>query len=405
MDFLPVFLRDLLFTLSLFNLFIAVYLQFPIQIVRFLLGYCGIIGLKVLQVISGDYTNLEDFLIKRSINQTKAQQVIDENKLGLRIVKLISAGTIGQAYLCLHEEKPVILKILNESVSSLQREISILNQIIGFLQKIIGLSINISVYTDQLLKQANLIHEAENAIRFRKIYEKYDKIYIPEIIKYDETFILMEYVQGTHFHKLQDEQTKRQAAVLLGSFLLHTYTKHKITHGDLHVGNFLVDTVSDSVRLIILDFGIVIENNAEAEILYNFYNAISNVNRDTLLLSIKGFVEEKDTYGKEIDFETIVCDSVVEEFQTKCVDYNLDAFISLMNKKVQQHNLIFKGNTMLFISQLSIVEHYYSNGSVQFRQFLHGTSSFMKNEYFFVTELKYFLFHFYNLVTVTQNGS
>jgi len=139
---------------------------------------------------------------------------------------------------------------------------------------------NFDAFFINLQKQINMVNEYANNEYFYNKYYDHKIIMIPKPLMKSRHFLIMEYIEGEAFESLNISNYKKQVIIcLLALFIKDIYMFSKYVHSDLHDANWKIfrqQTVNTSVsdtsdtsdtsdsstyKIIIYDFGYVIENN------------------------------------------------------------------------------------------------------------------------------------------------
>ena len=136
---------------------------------------------------------------------------------------------------------------------------------------------NFDAFFINLKKQINMINEYANNEYFYNKYYDHKIIMIPKPLMKSRHFLIMEYIEGEAFESLNISNYKKQVIIcLLALFIKDIYMFSKYVHSDLHDANWKIfrqQTLNTSVsatgdtgdtsnyKIIIYDFGYVIENN------------------------------------------------------------------------------------------------------------------------------------------------
>ena len=134
---------------------------------------------------------------------------------------------------------------------------------------------NFDAFFINLKKQINMINEYANNEYFYNKYYDHKIIMIPKPLMKSRHFLIMEYIEGEAFESLNISNYKKQVIIcLLALFIKDIYMFSKYVHSDLHDANWKIfrqQTMNTSVnetsdafssyKIIIYDFGYVIENN------------------------------------------------------------------------------------------------------------------------------------------------
>ena len=147
---------------------------------------------------------------------------------------------------------------------------------------------NFDAFLINLRKQINMANEYANNEYFYNKYYDHKIIVIPKPLMKSKHFLIMEYIEGEAFESLNISNYKKQVIVcLLALFIKDIYMFGKYVHSDLHDANWKIfrqqtlkssdpgdpndasdandaSDVSDAnstYKIIIYDFGYVLENN------------------------------------------------------------------------------------------------------------------------------------------------
>jgi len=383
------------------------------------LNELGIMGVKLGQFL---YSNkliispvllylFEDFLsynkthtIKETHEMLQKSNNYDEfiKKYNIEIEdSVLASGSLAQTHICYlngNKEKKYVLKIANPEIIYLETELNILKTLVKTVSYFKSINIDWDSFFKNIATQIDFNVEAENIKIFYKIYKKYDKIEIPEMVYSGNYFIIMSYCEGIQMNLIdQKSELYIKATNLLTASFLHSSYKHFITHGDMHKGNVLV---KPNGNIALLDFGIcshfIQDKNDRSEIndiLYTYLDFYYNTN----LLNVVKIMKSLFIYNKatKIDLEAIF-KNILQEYvindskdKDKYMFSNLIQFSYKNNFKIKE-SLINLLSQLLILDSFVIKEKY--NGSLLFR-----TLSYMKSEPFFMNEMGEYIKMFYKL--------
>lgn len=212
-----------------------------------------------------DNVEVFDTEIAKKIFFEQTSFLIEDEFIDFKEIPL-AAASIGQVYEAkLKDNSPIIIKIQRPNIEeTIKSDIEILKKIAQNLQESKEIDINlikvIDEFNTQLLRELDYTFEAMNALKFKKMFEDDDFVYIPEIYdKYTTKKVLvMEKVIGI---KLSDKEnfkklnwdTKKISDIGVNSLFKQIFD-HGFFHADLHPGNIFVvkkDTIS------YIDFGMI----------------------------------------------------------------------------------------------------------------------------------------------------
>ena len=139
--------------------------------------------------------------------------------------------------------------------------------------------INYDSFFFNLKNQINMVNEYKNNEYFYNKYITNSIIVIPKPLIKSKNFLIMEYIEGEFLEKLDISSYKKQKLIsFLSIFIKDTYMFGKYIHCDLHDANWKVlkqkkindvndvNDVNESYKIIIYDFGYIIENNLNEHI-------------------------------------------------------------------------------------------------------------------------------------------
>jgi len=183
----------------------------------------------------------------------------------------IASGSISQVYKIYYKDKICVLKLIipsiNGSIEKSFKKLKNYKKIIYYfnykLYKIINI-FDLEEYYEYLILQLNLISEVNNLNKFKEIYKLTNKIIIPEVYYFDKNKIIMSFEEGIKIDDLEKNyNTYYEEALFLIISFIYTSVNNNILHADFHKGNYLFKIENNILKIIILDFGIVVpvENN------------------------------------------------------------------------------------------------------------------------------------------------
>lgn len=257
--------------------------------------------------------NVEEF-------DTELAKSIFKTEIGLDIDKVfknfndkpIGAASIGQVYeASLDSGEEVIIKIQRPNIESIiKSDLEILKSMAIALKDFkkdidIDLVQIVEEFQTQLMRELDYNFEALNAIKFRKIFDKSDDVYIPEIYeKYTTKRILvMERIIGV---KLSDVDkikklgwdTKAISEIGVRSLLKQVF-EHGFFHADPHPGNIFI---LSQKTISYIDFGMIgIVDKKSLNLLNEIAIALVEKNVDRIIYILM----EMDVVNTEVDMSGI----------------------------------------------------------------------------------------------------
>ncbi len=257
--------------------------------------------------------NVEEF-------DTELAKSIFKKEIGLDIDKVfknfnekpIGAASIGQVYeASLDSGEEVIIKIQRPNIEAIiKSDVEILKSMAIALKDFkkdidIDLIQIVEEFQTQLIRELDYNFEALNAMKFRKIFDKSDDVYIPEIYeKYTTKRILvMEKIIGV---KLSDVDkikklgwdTKVISEIGVKSLLKQVF-EHGFFHADPHPGNIFI---LGQKTISYIDFGMIgIVDKKSLNLLNEIAIALVEKNVDRIIYILM----EMDVVNTEVDMSAI----------------------------------------------------------------------------------------------------
>ena len=120
---------------------------------------------------------------------------------------------------------------------------------------------NFDSFFSNIEKQFSMINEFDNITYFYDTYKDNEYIMIPKPICCRENILIMEYIDSMEFSSLNINELKKQKIImLLNMFIKDTYMFQDKYHSDLHDSNWKVMPHKDFYKVVIYDFGYIINN-------------------------------------------------------------------------------------------------------------------------------------------------
>ena len=129
--------------------------------------------------------------------------------------------------------------------------------------------LDLNAFFSNLKKQINMENEYKNNEYFYNTYCNNNIILIPKPLMKSKNFLVMEFVEGEQFEKLDVSDYKKQILIsFMSIFMKDTFIYGKYVHCDLHQANWKIykeinknnDETDFNYKIIIYDFGYVVEN-------------------------------------------------------------------------------------------------------------------------------------------------
>jgi predicted unusual protein kinase regulating ubiquinone biosynthesis (AarF/ABC1/UbiB family) len=181
-------------------------------------------------------------------------------------------------------------------------------------------------------QQINLKNEYKNLTIFYDIYKNNKYIIIPKPISYSKSILIMSYEYGESINKINlPIYKKNKLLLLLVAFIKNNLYINRISHCDLHLGNWKIQNHEDYNAICIYDFGLCSINCSNK--VYNYldnwvlkdYNKLTEFNTDNIV--------SKKSLNKDIIFNDLFTIA-------KSSNGNFDIYISKLLKYHASHNYI-----------------------------------------------------------------
>jgi predicted unusual protein kinase regulating ubiquinone biosynthesis (AarF/ABC1/UbiB family) len=263
------------------------------------LSHKNVLYVKVFQAISLNNNLIDDVINAELIKFTDAAPYtyddIDEDLLhcvcrhfyltSYTNIIPMKSGMISLVYkMRTAEDEDVIIKMkrknidekLDDAIEKLMFFINILSLIPQF--NILDISNVVKKNIQLLRQQLNFDEEVKNTIEMAENYKRLKYIKVPTVyqeatIKFNDV-IMMEYIEGIHISKLNDDDYNEFAKLVM-KYGFASIINNSSTHGDLHAGNIIFIKNDDEgeveektktktkpkYQLGLIDFGIVTRIN------------------------------------------------------------------------------------------------------------------------------------------------
>ena len=314
--------------------------------------------------------------------------------------------------------------------------------------------INYDSFFYNLRNQINMVNEYKNNEYFYNKYINNDVIVIPKPLIKSKNFLIMEYIEGEFLEKMDISIYKKQILMsFLNIFIKDTYMFGKYIHCDLHDANWkvlkqkknkLYTTNSNSnnsnnneeddgynYKIIIYDFGYIIENNLNEDIknliyyldINNSYEIgkilfehIENLKiKDTNSLEfldykenlITTFVKYNEHSYPYTDSNLLACYNFCYSYKYKLKNNLLDLFVSIMLLSKYFKKYLFLSNDTPNFNE----ENYYKSvyninlfyiSICEKYNIFHNIKDFINNKYinnsFFIEKINYNNSYFNSLI-------
>ena len=215
-------------------------------------------------------------------------------------------------------------------------------------------------------QQINLKHEFNNLTLFYNIYKNNKYIIIPKPICYSKNILIMSYEEGEHIDSIHlSEYNKNKLLLLLTAFIKNNLYIHRISHCDLHMGNWKIKANKEYNSIVIYDFGLCSINISKgvSNYLDNWvlkdYDALTKFNTNNIKLKyIKYSNKLHKSIYKDLKQITISCNGNFDIYISNLLKYHSTKNYTISVDKINIFiSLILLQNTFKKYGILEASEH------------------------------------------------
>jgi predicted unusual protein kinase regulating ubiquinone biosynthesis (AarF/ABC1/UbiB family) len=162
-----------------------------------------------------------------------------------------------------------------------------------------------------LLEQTNFQRETENILLFEKSFADVSYVVIPHPYPIEnKNMIVMNYLSGVNVYQLNDDE-RNLFKDLLYDFILACLFDKNMFHSDLHIGNILFMRDGDTLKLGILDYGMILEFDHDTKKkVFQFFQLLIEKNYHDLFSFVVDYLSTttKTDLSRETDRNKIIQD-------------------------------------------------------------------------------------------------
>jgi predicted unusual protein kinase regulating ubiquinone biosynthesis (AarF/ABC1/UbiB family) len=318
---------------------------------------CGSLAIKLLQFLSMNYIiktpEMKEFFEKcviHSIEDTKKMYLVDfgrpiEDTFILH--EVIGSGSIGQVYRAFDKKKGVYvaLKVKHPGINKMVHcFIGIIRSVLYVMKYFNSYSYIILEYTHTIALQLDYTLETENTKKLKKHFENEECVVVPEIYTYSKNFISMSYHEGIPFDSITDKTLQLKASIYLNFLTMSSLLLYDLFHGDLHYGNWKIDTFSEKgvLKIIVYDCGLMYSTG---DLAFNrkFVEYVSKNNYYGLLYDVNPHVNKKKLK------------KIIENIQQRVLNVTTSKRMRIFITESIKHKLITDKNVINLLNGYAIV--------------------------------------------------
>jgi predicted unusual protein kinase regulating ubiquinone biosynthesis (AarF/ABC1/UbiB family) len=183
----------------------------------------------------------------------------------------IAAGTVAQVHVAkLHNQEKVAVKILRPKIKQkIEANFKLLLGLVSILEKLIVSVKTLNIHfileemSELLLSQTDLTQEANNYLKFQKVYQNDPILLIPKV--YPElsssSVMVMEYVEAIEPYQFEQLNINPHSLASKIDYMIDNMVYLKgLCHADLHPGNFFWNQEG---KVVLIDLGLIHQINFE----------------------------------------------------------------------------------------------------------------------------------------------
>ena len=354
---------------------------------KYNLDKLGILGIKFQQYLYSRTDIISDEARKvllTSLDNNKPQSIVIPGEIRERytVGKIIGCGSLAQTYEIFSKKggEKLCLKLLIPNKSSELRQQ--IGWLVWFTKYLRTKYVDWDSFMKHILIQLNFRREAKYIGIYYETYKEYPLIMTPRLIEHSDNYIVMSYIKGEPLHK----KISIYHHQLLTAFTIHSQKKLNLIHGDLHGGNVMIN----GKTIGIVDFGIVCETKKETKkTLYLFQKCMA----DPELENCRNLVKCMALDYVDQDYEDL--HMLLTKLKTENRITNIVVGFQHMCGYLRKNNILLKGNCLYTFLSLIILEGVAEKEFDNNSHFLIKALSFMKKDYFFVSECGYYISQLY----------
>ena len=199
-------------------------------------------------------------------------------------------------------------------------------------------------------QQIDMTHEAKNLEYFYEEYRDNPLVCIPKPIFWSKNILVMEYIDGEDFDKIDTSKYEQYKFVLLlNLFVRNNLINLDKIHGDLHSNNWKVIRDKKQLKIVIYDFGFCIDIPKKSRnIIQDINKAIETNNHLLFANSIYKYLKRPCTREKFIEHTNLFMELNKDNM-------NIQNYIEFCIK----NNYVFKSHILDLILSSLLVNNYF----------------------------------------------
>ena len=177
-----------------------------------------------------------------------------------KIIELVGSGSIAQVYKIqdIKTNEFYAMKVIHPDAIKNFNKIKFYLKIIFTIFKFSNIvPTDLNNFLKQFRQQLDLVNESNNILKFSELYKNDNLFIIPELYKFSENIIIMDYIEGKSIETININIQHYRYNMIISIFMYNNLFINKFNHGDLHNYNW---KIADE-KVVIYDFGLCWEFN------------------------------------------------------------------------------------------------------------------------------------------------
>ena len=269
----------------------------PIKIIQWGLPILKLINIdkKILDIFENTYEKcpIHELDYTKKLYKSDFYNDIDDD---YKIIELVGSGSIAQVYKIqdIKTNEFYAMKVIHPDAIKNFNKIKFYLKIIFTIFKFSNIvPTDLNNFLKQFRQQLDLVNESNNILKFSELYKNDNLFIIPELYKFSENIIIMDYIEGKSIETININIQHYRYNMIISIFMYNNLFINKFNHGDLHNYNW---KITKDNKIIIYDFGLCWESNSYLtdpldKLLLGFHNDDKDLIYGAFLLYFKN-VEE-----------------------------------------------------------------------------------------------------------------
>ena len=269
----------------------------PIKIIQWGLPILKLINIdkKILDIFENTYEKcpIHELDYTKKLYKSDFYNDIDND---YKIIESVGSGSIAQVYKIqdIKTNEFYAMKVIHPDAIKNFNKIKFYLKIIFTIFKFSNIvPTDLNNFLKQFRQQLDLVNESNNILKFSELYKNDNLFLIPELYKFSENIIIMDYIEGKSIETININIQHYRYNMIISIFMYNNLFINKFNHGDLHNYNW---KITKDNKIIIYDFGLCWESNSYLtdpldKLLLGFHNDDKDLIYGAFLLYFKNIEE------------------------------------------------------------------------------------------------------------------